>query len=1217
MDIGIGVNIESSIFINGAPTCAYALYEYLCKHYPMYRIGFINLSNNKKKWYVDCIGAAINVSDSSIINAVSIFIDCTDATTQYRPGTKDNILFVRKPPLFSINERSIYPQIQDKFYPGGYSKIWCWDDITDDDQVALEIVYKVPIIKIPIIWSPTIVDTHVKELVANIPGITGELTWNDTENLASKNGWIIRTCENNYSQMNPFLMQLFILKQLKAANTVPIHKVIVNNSSHFRDNEFYKSNIHPYWIGPFDISTIEMAGRQRVVDWILTPRTVILSYMRWREWRPALFDALWIGIPVIHNSIFLKKLHPLFARYYYNNITDAVQVFNILHNDWVNKEGFFTSNIHVLVRKILSSFAACAAKPVSCLPALSPCPVKQNLCPVLRIGFINMWDKFNPTANFIIDMLKYYTTTINIKSDNYMEDSVYDIIIAGPFGKIPDTIIVPIVFYSGENTLPLNDNRVILNLGHSPTGHNAIRLPHWVSCINWFNTNQTGRNPIQLPIEWAVKSQMIDKSQFTAFIVSNPCNTVRNKAFEKLSQYKPVHSGGRLYNNIGDELFTKIGGGGGGEQKKVEWMRNYKFAITYENSAGNGYVTEKLLHAKMAGCIPIYWGDSKWAETDFVEGSFIDCSKYPEKIVDCVKYIDENEELYKKMAAIPPLDKPRIEYWLKTFKEISEKIYKYAMHADTSVLQVNPSNVTYISYASQRFIPSIHLWCAAVNKIAPTAKKTIYLYQDITENTIIQLQEQWPSIQFIKLPIEIPEGAFADYWNPIHYGAKLWMFNEIVNKIQQSDIILFMDIGVYLVDFPEEYIQLVHTNGIAFYKDSEQINEQWFSPQFNKELSVTTKELAANQCLSAIVGFTIKAKQLLIDAYTMSKTEHLLVGPKWAGLNSKGQPYGHRHDQSILSLLALRYNSVWYPLENDYTHESYAFATANRKSYYVHRQLKSIEYLNKEIFSITNKTLVVNLDRRSDRWELFLKNNSHISTDFQRWSATNGSTMQLDKDIIHLFRNNTYKWKKSTMGCAHSHYRIWKQLAESTDNFYFIFEDDAVINPCIQYWWHGAQEHLPLDYDILFLGGVLPQNMPAINIIKDSYNSYWSKIKPNTVFGQPEPTQYFHFCTYSYIISKQGARKLMEFCEQVGCPLPSDHMIINNYKFLNIYFANTLQVGCTQDNDPIYKNGAFNDYSQTNAFDSDIWNNTDCWSQEEIDSVAVPVFNKDYQHSFL
>lgn len=1198
MDIGIGVNIESSIFINGTSTCAYAIYEYLCKNYPLYNIGFINLSNNGKKWYVDCVGAAITTYDASEISSVSIFIDCTDATTEYRPGVQENIIFARKPPLFSMNERSIYPQIQDKFFPSGYTKVWCWNDIYNDDETALQIIYKIPIIKIPIIWSSTIVDIHNKELVANIPGVTGGLTWNDTAHLASKNGWTIRTCENNYSQMNPFLMQLFILKQLKLDNTVPIHKVIINNSAHFRDNEFYKSNIHPHWIEPFDASSIEMAGRQRVIDWILTPRTVILSHMRWREWRPALFDALWMGIPVIHNSVLLKKLHPLFARYYYNNIGEAITVFRQLHNDWINNEGFFTQGIHGLVRKILSSYTAAAAQPVSCLlPVLQPvsCLAQQ---PLLRIGFINMWDKFNPTANFIIDMLTHYTNTIHIISENYIEGNTYNIIIAGPFGDLPENIKAPIVFYSGENTSPLNDSRVILNLGHSPTGHNAVRLPHWVTCINWFNTNQTGRNPIQLPIEWTVKPQIAEKSQFAAFVVSNPCNPIRNEAFERLSQYKTVHSGGRLYNNIGDELFTNIGGGGGGEEKKVEWMRNYKFAITYENGKSTGYVTEKLLHAKMAGCIPIYWGDSKWAETDFVEGSFIDCSQHPDKILDCVKYIDENEELYKKMATIPPLDKPRIEYWLKTFKEISERIYKYASFANNTT--INPANVTYISYASQRFIPSIHIWCAAVNKIAPTAKKIIYLYQDITENTIIQLQEQWLSISFIKFPIEVPEGAFSDYWNPIHYGAKLWLFNDMINKINTNDIVLFMDIGVYLVDFPEEYIQLVQRNGIALYKDAEQINEQWFSPEFNKELAVTPNELAENQCLSAIVGFTAKAKQLLIDAYTMSKSEKLLVGPKWAGLNSKGQPYGHRHDQSILSLLALRYKSIWYPLEKDYTHESYTFAVANRKSYYVHRQLKSIEYINKEIFNMGN-AFVVNLDRRQDRWQQFQENNK-ISATFQRWSATDGTTMRLNKDIIHLFRNNTYKWKKSTMGCAYSHYRLWKQLVESTDDFYFIFEDDAVISPQLPYWWHAAQAYLPTDYDILFLGGVLPQNMPAINIIKDSYNSYWSKIKPNTIFGQPEPTPYFHFCTYSYIISKQGARKLIEFCKEVGCPLPSDHMIINNYKFLNIYFANPLQVGCIQDNDPIYKNGSFNDYSQTNSFDSDIWNNTDCWSESEINT---------------
>ena len=309
MDIGIGVNIESSIFINGAPTCAYALYEYLHKHYPTCNIGFINVSNNGQKWYVDCSNAAINTCDASSAIAVSVYIDCTDATTQYRPGVQENILFIRKPPLLSINERCIYPQIQNKFYPEGYSKVWCWNDTSVDDIVALEIIYKAPVLTIPIIWSSTIAKIHVKDIINNIPNITAnDITWFDTEKLIEHNGWTIRTCENNYSQMNPFLMQLFILKQLKAANTVPIHKIIINNSSHFKDNEFFKSNIHSHWSQDFDTSSIEMGGRQRTIDWILTPRTVILSHMRWRGWRPALFDALWAGIPIIHNSIFLKGL---------------------------------------------------------------------------------------------------------------------------------------------------------------------------------------------------------------------------------------------------------------------------------------------------------------------------------------------------------------------------------------------------------------------------------------------------------------------------------------------------------------------------------------------------------------------------------------------------------------------------------------------------------------------------------------------------------------------------------------------------------------------------------------------------------------------------------------------------------------------------------------------------------------------------------------------
>src|SRR5437667_7480485 len=44
---------------------------------------------------------------------------------------------------------------------------------------------------------------------------------------------------------------------------------------------------------------------------------------------------------------------------------------------------------------------------------------------------------------------------------------------------------------------------------------------------------------------------------------------------------------------------------------KVEFLRNYKFVIAFENGAQPGYNTEKLTHAIEADCLPIYWGDSE------------------------------------------------------------------------------------------------------------------------------------------------------------------------------------------------------------------------------------------------------------------------------------------------------------------------------------------------------------------------------------------------------------------------------------------------------------------------------------------------------------------------------------------------------------------------------------------------------------------------------
>jgi hypothetical protein len=63
----------------------------------------------------------------------------------------------------------------------------------------------------------------------------------------------------------------------------------------------------------------------------------------------------------------------------------------------------------------------------------------------------------------------------------------------------------------------------------------------------------------------------------------------------------PVHSLGRCDNNTPWPP---------GRPEKVDVMRKYKFCVAMENSIRQDYMTEKMWDALVAGCIPIYLGNS-------------------------------------------------------------------------------------------------------------------------------------------------------------------------------------------------------------------------------------------------------------------------------------------------------------------------------------------------------------------------------------------------------------------------------------------------------------------------------------------------------------------------------------------------------------------------------------------------------------------------------
>jgi len=155
------------------------------------------------------------------------------------------------------------------------------------------------------------------------------------------------------------------------------------------------------------------------------------------------------------------------------------------------------------------------------------------------------------------------------------------------------------------------------------------------------------------------------KEGFCAMVTSNAIAAApyRGKFFNLLSEkYKRVDSGGRDFNNIGYRV-----------KDKQEFLSKYKFSLAFENAMY--YVTEKIVDAFGAKTIPIYWGDPNIGR-DFNTKAFINCHEYEsfEQVIERIKEIDNNDELYLQMMREPAFIKPI------TFEEHQERLEKFLVN---------------------------------------------------------------------------------------------------------------------------------------------------------------------------------------------------------------------------------------------------------------------------------------------------------------------------------------------------------------------------------------------------------------------------------------------------------------------------------------------------------------------------------------------------------
>lgn len=202
------------------------------------------------------------------------------------------------------------------------------------------------------------------------------------------------------------------------------------------------------------------------------------------------------------------------------------------------------------------------------------------------------------------------------------------------------------IFYTGENRRAGNY-----------ACHYAITFDHYS-----LEENKHYRLPLYVLVDWVLKNKLNHKTileterneedialkkRFCGFVVSNPRCLPRNDMFHKLSTfYKQVDSAGPLFNNTGFVLPR----GDDGIIKKLEFLKECKFSLCYENGSYPGYVTEKLYEAWLGGTVPIYWG-SDTVTTDFDGPGFINRNDFVNDIefINYIKFADVNKFLYKQL----------------------------------------------------------------------------------------------------------------------------------------------------------------------------------------------------------------------------------------------------------------------------------------------------------------------------------------------------------------------------------------------------------------------------------------------------------------------------------------------------------------------------------------------------------------------------------------
>jgi hypothetical protein len=276
----------------------------------------------------------------------------------------------------------------------------------------------------------------------------------------------------------------------------------------------------------------------------------------------------------------------------------------------------------------------------------------------------------NPTCEFITGVaVNLFDGVGEFELANSLDDA--DVIIASHFGdgaySIPNIVKIFLDGETGSEYAGMRDKPLSASFDADiyvgPTANHAFLEKKGISCQYIpFASLSFGQREKYAPSDLLNKKSKSEcnKELFCAYLAYNPIPR-RENFFDILKE--KANSEGMRVDALGhcsgtslESIRTSTRFSAGWIDEAVELLQPYRFSIAFENETVEGYVTEKLINAYLAGCVPLYSGTEDAFEI-FNKRSLIYVDDFDDmsSAASYILTVAKDQELYSSLCTELPL----------------------------------------------------------------------------------------------------------------------------------------------------------------------------------------------------------------------------------------------------------------------------------------------------------------------------------------------------------------------------------------------------------------------------------------------------------------------------------------------------------------------------------------------------------------------------------